>query len=289
MGSTECFRANAAFSLYGILKGKDDKGCGRRTYINSFFTVYGVETFAQAMSDIGVPFQSASDAENDYPGGVTSQCISEEDNNNADDFSASHNVKSGAGYSSNGLGCYKSSFAMKVFKGSFCDSREEIRVSDKLVSFNSDIQQASCVRIYSADEGENSALDLLQYSSACSIREFPNVCPDPYGKLAAYSRSDAKALATAASPSREKVKTAFSWILLIAGSILLLFSMNVALRRARRSRRKSVLEQGSRRHWFSRQKSASSETIHAQTVDTPTDSGRRPFQNRRLFRCFSQR
>lgn len=288
MGSTECFRANAAFSLYGVLHGKEDKGCGRKTFINSFFTTYGVETFAQALSDLGLTFQSTNDGGNDYPGGVSSECVSEEANNNADD-STSHNAKNGAGYTSTGLGCYKNSFAMKLFKGQFCDTREEIRVSDKLASFNSDIQQATCVPIYSADEGENSALDVLLYSSACSIREFPNVCPDPYGKLAAYSRSDAKALATAASPTRERVKTAFSWILLIIGSILLLFSMNVALRRARRSRRKSVLEQSSRRHWFSRPKSAYSEGTRAPTVETSTESARKSFQNRRLFRCFGPR
>jgi hypothetical protein len=288
MGSTECFRANAAFSLYGILQGKEDRGCGRRTFINSFFTNYGVETFTQSLSDVGVPFQSSDDAGNEYPGGVTSQCSYEATNNNADDSTA-HNAKNGASYTSKGLGCYKNFFAMKLFKGQFCDTREEIRVSDKLASFNSDIQQATCVPIYAPDEGESNALDILLYSSACSIREFPNVCPDPYGKLAAYSRSDAKTLATAASPTREKVKDALSWILLIAGSLLLVFSVNVALRRARRSRRKSVLEQGSRRHWFTRPKSASSEASNARTVDTSTESGRRPFQNRRLFRCFSPR
>ena len=40
MGHTACFRANAAFELYGVLKEEyggsgEDEGCGRATYINS--------------------------------------------------------------------------------------------------------------------------------------------------------------------------------------------------------------------------------------------------------------
>jgi hypothetical protein len=284
MGSTECFRANAAWSLYGILNGKDDVGCNRKTFINSFFTVSGVESFTQALYEAGVTFQSNGD--NDYPGGATSQCSYQASNNNADD-SASHNQKYGTGYSSSALGCYKNSFAMKVFKGPFCNSLDEVKISDKMSNFNNDLQLATCVPIYSATDGnDNNDLNILQYSSACSIREFPNSCPDPYGKLARYSRAQAKAVAKAAHPSRERLKDAFSWILLTLGVVLIIFSFNVCIRRARRSRRKGVLENGTRRNWFSKSTSFSSEKVDGSPAVDSSSSCRRILSGRRLFRCY---
>lgn len=291
MGNTECFRANAAFSLYGVLNGKDDIGCARKTFINSFFTTSGVETFAQALYSSGVTFQSNGDADNDNPGGVTSQCSYDDSNNNADD-SVSHNQKYGSGYASYGLGCYKNSFAMKQFKGPFCNSRDEVKITDKMTNFNNDLQQATCVPIYSADGSGNNGLDLLSYITACSVREFPSSCPDPHGILARYARADAKAVARAANPTRERLKSVFSWILLCLGAILIIFSANVCIRRRRRSRRKSVLEDGMKRKWFARPASSSRQkgVEDSQTSNTVpgSTSSRSVFGSRRLFRFFGR-
>jgi hypothetical protein len=291
MGSTECFRANVAWSLYGILNGKEDLGCVRRTFINSFFTTTGVESFTQALYNSGVSFQSNSNAENDYLGGATSQCTSQASNNNADDAqSVSHNQKYGTGYSSAGLGCSKNSFVMKRFSGPFCNSKDELKISDKMTNFNADLQKATCVPIYSADGSESNGLDIMYYSSACSIREFPDSCPDPHGKLARYSRAEANGVLRAANPSRERLKVAFSWILLILGAALLAFSLNVALRRARRSRRKGTLENGTRRNWFTKSKSMSSDkAVDGHDVDIEASSCRSILSGRRIFRCYGSR
>jgi hypothetical protein len=40
LGSTMCFRANAAYSLYGVLHGDEDLGCHKKRYIKSFFSVW---------------------------------------------------------------------------------------------------------------------------------------------------------------------------------------------------------------------------------------------------------
>jgi hypothetical protein len=291
MGSTECFRANVAWSLYGILNGKEDVGCTRKTYINSFFTTSGVESFTQALYNSGVSFQSNSNAENDYPGGATSQCTSQASNNNADDSqSVSHNQKYGTGYSSSGLGCYKNSFVIKLYNGPFCNSQDELKISDKMTNFNTDLQKATCVPIYSAEGGDSSGLDVLYYSSACSIREFPDSCPDPHGKLARYARADATAVLKAANPSRERLKVASSWLLLLLGAALIAFSLNVAIRRGRRSRRKNALENGTRRNWFAKSKSLSSDkAIDVPDVNNEASSCRRFLGGRRLFGCYGSR
>ena len=53
MGASMCFRANAAFTLYGTLSGKSDSGCSEGTYINSFMTTFGAAGFMQAVEDSG--------------------------------------------------------------------------------------------------------------------------------------------------------------------------------------------------------------------------------------------
>ena len=51
MGHTQCFKANVAYSLYGVLKSDSSAGsstaatCNKHTYINSFFTTFGPESF----------------------------------------------------------------------------------------------------------------------------------------------------------------------------------------------------------------------------------------------------
>lgn len=297
MGETECFRANVAFSLYGVLSGKEDLGCDKRTFINSFFTTTGVETFTQALYNAGVTFQSNSNAENDYPGGVSSQCSSQDGNNNNNgDDAVSHNQKYGSGYTSYGLGCYKSAFAMKQFKGPFCNGQDEVKITDKLTNFNSDMTQASCVPIYGGSSGgdgndnkNNNGLDVLYYSTACSVREFPGACPDPYGKLAGYARADAQAVAKAAHPRRERLKMIFSWILLALGILLILFSLHVWFRRARRSRRKRTQDDGSKRKWFVRSKPSSSKVASdTQTTDSASVNPCKRLFGFRRFKCFGR-
>jgi hypothetical protein len=54
LGRVPAFRPNVAFSLYGVLKSdKKDTGCNKKTYINSFHTTRGVESFTNSMAAAG--------------------------------------------------------------------------------------------------------------------------------------------------------------------------------------------------------------------------------------------
>ncbi len=48
MGRTQCYRANAAYSLYGVKSGSTAPSdpCSETQYMNSFFTNFGVVGFA---------------------------------------------------------------------------------------------------------------------------------------------------------------------------------------------------------------------------------------------------
>jgi len=268
MGFTECFRANTAYSLYGVKKGDEDKGCNRNSFINSFFTTAGVETFTQAMQEAGVSFSGDQQGDGgegegdneggengDYAGGVSSYCYSEafedqeqEDNQNDDEGQDEnqdnngnngyvHNQKVYEGTTSYGVGCSGKKYVEKTFNGAYCNNKETIEVTNTLQTFNSDIQAAQCVKIYSSNDqegedgggggdGENNQVDLLYYSSACDVREYPGQCPDPHGKLKTYYRSvDATSMSassTSKSKRRERVKKAFTWIMLILGILMMI-------------------------------------------------------------------
>jgi hypothetical protein len=195
MGYTHCFRANAAYSLYGVLKGHNDNGCSSGTYINSFFTNYGVDVFEPVMEAGGV---FSEDDEDTY----TSECQdggdNDDDGNDADGggYGGGTNYANkgdNMGTTSYGMSCDSNQFVTKKFKGSTCVGQDEVEVSDTLESFNEAIEQVDCVQVYSSSNNNNEdsdiASELLSYSKACSLREFPDQCPDPYGKLLRYTRA----------------------------------------------------------------------------------------------------
>lgn len=260
LGFTECFRANVAYSLYGVLKGEEDQGCNKHTFINSFLTTQGVEAFTQSVQAAGVVFtddnsntnnngdddENENEVDSEYPGGVTSQCFYEEDDDDANqEFS-------------NGLGCSGKSFVQKAYKGTYCKDQSDIKVTDQLSSFNSEIQKTVCVQIYSREAANNNnnnenqddwdSLDVLYKSRACDVRQFPKQCPDPYGKLRSYARASARATEKSNHPLRQMVKTAFSWIFLSVGLAFLGASFFIFLVNKRRnSAREKVIKGGERR------------------------------------------
>lgn len=247
MGLTECFRSNVAFSLYGIVKGNEDKGCNKKTFINSYFTTSGIETFTNYLATAGVSFTAAEEGASE----ISSDCEAgqnengENNENNAVDYNA-NNVKSNMYASSYGVGCTDTDkgFAMKKFAGAYCDERSAVEVTDTFATFNSEIGSVQCIAIYSetaavaedAEEGEGeaaeqqeqdgaSAVGLLTYSKACDINLFPSKCPDPYGKLKSTSRDSAHASAIQQRPRRAMTKTVFSWLFMSIGVMLLVGSM----------------------------------------------------------------
>jgi hypothetical protein len=329
MGRTQCFRANAAYSLYGVLKGESARGCNPLTYINSFFTDYGVEVFSSAMGYAGVQNPEErylEDAEEDDGEGDEGDSREDEDDsnevddedeegddtdneNNGDDnieyvygddyFNVDHgafytdenlsvnsqcytmgsgNIQNGneygysthgqknyGDYTSYGIGCSGKKFVRQTFQGAFCDGNDILEIDDELKSFNTAIQHASCVQIYSStantgssstantgsyedddndeSEGEDEvdetftvqeALDLLKYSSACSIREFPRECPDPYGKLSKYNRVIERATGSRLSRATEDARDLVSVVLLLSGLIMAVASFTLKRRKKMR-------------------------------------------------------
>jgi hypothetical protein len=230
MGYTECFRANAAYTLYGVLSGEADTGCNSKTYINSFFTTSGVEIFTSSMISAGLQF-SDDDGNADNGDGVSSAC--EQGGNDGSSDSSSYIQKVYAGYTSYGVGCSGRAFAEKSYAGAYCDNNAAIAVTDDLTTFNQEITAAQCIPIYNSGQGATDSLQLLYYSKACSVREFAKECPDPYGKLAVYSKSLDRSTGSAKNPTKEKVKKAFTWILLILGVMLLVISALIYRRKSR--------------------------------------------------------
>lgn len=250
-GLTECYRTNVGYSLYGVMTGAKDQGCSKATFINSFFTTTGIETFTAYMAAAGISFSATDDEGNQ----ISSECNMVDDNNDNNngqqnneevDYTA-NNRKIYEGDSSTGVGCVNGAFAMKQYSGIYCDERSEPLVTDTLVTFNEEISQAQCVIIHDAtnnnddqQQEENKSIELLQYSEACDIRNFPKDCPDPYGILNKVAVATSHQVAREAHPNREIVKMVFSWILLVLGIILMLASAWAYYRK--RQARKAALE-----------------------------------------------
>lgn len=251
MGLSPCFRANAAFSLYGILKGDKDRGCSRKTFINSFMTSTGIESFTSAMVDAGRSFTSAYNSGNGYPGGVSSSCsvITEQGQYN------NGGVMLNEYYNSYGISCSSSGkYVSSFFKGAFCSDVEVIGTKDGLDTFNNEISKTQCVPIYRGsdqrtrvlrndegsgdeqDESVQSPLSLLLNSHTCSVAEYPRSCPDPFGTVRVYEKALALYTGQRHNRRNETIRLGISWVLLLVG--LAALAVPLILARRRRLRRK---------------------------------------------------
>eukprot|EP00523_Entomoneis_sp_CCMP467_P008395 CAMPEP_0168732362 /NCGR_PEP_ID=MMETSP0724-20121128/7733_1 /TAXON_ID=265536 /ORGANISM="Amphiprora sp., Strain CCMP467" /LENGTH=810 /DNA_ID=CAMNT_0008779381 /DNA_START=161 /DNA_END=2593 /DNA_ORIENTATION=+ len=186
MGSTQVFRANVAFSLYGVLKGSRDKGCAEATFINSFFTRYGVQTFIEAMrmnGYLGGDYynnnnnngnnnnNNQNDYQNDlfYAGGngmpgFTSVCTREieDDGYEAEAYQYGNGygvVVNGTGGSlrfpnalSYTLGCYDGAFRLEAFTGATCSRNQFSSAIASLDSATNKLHHMGCAEIYNADK-----------------------------------------------------------------------------------------------------------------------------------------
>ena len=285
MGLTECFSANVAYSLYGVLQGEEDKGCNKNTFINSFFTTTGISTFTSYMATAGVAFTEAEEGAAD----VSSSCQAVE-NENGDEQVAEgtsyNNVKLNAMSTSYGVGCADRSnhFVMKTYGGAYCDEREVREVTDTLDTFNNDLSQVNCIAIYDdaavANEGENnqnnnggSATSLLTYSQPCNVHLYSSQCPDPYGKLSRDARASAHTMAFNDHPRREVVKTVFSWLLMCFGWILIGTSALVYFRKMKALDAQKSADANKKRSFFSRNRSEDGKTVQKKSM---VDSEKKP-------------
>jgi hypothetical protein len=266
MGRTQCYRANVAYSLYGVLTGdkNPNDACQKRYYINTFISNNGIEDFGNALG-----------LNND--GDATSQCVlveedddgEEDDNNddNEDDGGSEgnyfqHNVELYPNAHSYTTYCANGRFVTAQFTGKFCTGKGELELMDTLSDLNNELSEVDCVLAYSADESyeendsdndndnnsgdendnnerqleeeeeENSSdenrdedneglRDLLAYSSTCSILEYPNGCPDPFGVKKRFD------LNPTTSNGLVKQMHLIDWLTLtmfVLGMLLLMFS-----------------------------------------------------------------
>jgi hypothetical protein len=251
MGYTHCFRANAAFSLYGVLKGKNDNGCTSGTYINSFFTNYGVDAFENVMEAAGI---FSEDNEDSY----SAECKDGDgDSNNANGGgygggTSYANKGDNMGSTSYAMSCDGNQFVTKKFRGRYCDGKDEIEVTNLLESFNQAIEQVQCVQVYSSSNDNNRDDDivseLLSTSEACSLREYPAQCPDPYGKLLKYTRALECATGTTCLltlPETRLGRDIASFVLLVGGLAMIGAALFCKWHRKRGKSRMDLIRQSS--------------------------------------------
>jgi hypothetical protein len=160
MGSQFTRGANVAYSLYGSKSAFG--GCSKSTFINSFYTLDGLYTFAQSvglsLGDIytyGYYQQQEGEGGDHEGGGCTSALICGEDKK------------------------HPNTFIQASFTDGMCDLSGYSATTDTLSSLNSALSKQSCVKI-SADTLAN----LLTYSQTCTALSGAQ-CPDRHGILAA--------------------------------------------------------------------------------------------------------
>jgi len=168
LGLTQTYRANVAFSLYGILKGSRDKECGSGTFINSFFTNYGAQHFLEAVQMngyLGGPqnnergrrrLNEEADENDEYDfEKFSSQCIAEmgDDDGGVDDGTIPE-------YGGNGfpnavsytLGCSEDQvFEYHSYEGATCDGHHYLQTEDSLESDNGQLDTLGCALLYDSD------------------------------------------------------------------------------------------------------------------------------------------
>jgi hypothetical protein len=210
MGRTQCFKANVAYSLYGILK-NDSRSlqgspCQESKYINSFFTTYGVESFTGPLGLGTDDYNSQCTAvEPDDAGEVENYSNYQADDDYVDDSFYFYNWEA---FTSYGIGCSADgAFVQDSYQGAFCKGRKFVETVDTLDDFNTQLGSMQCTQIYKSDEDQDyngkdytdddssfefdemDAIEILSFSKSCSLRQYPHDCPDPFGLKQKYAKS----------------------------------------------------------------------------------------------------
>lgn len=222
MGKIPPMGANVAFSLYGALKGQSFSDCDSKSFINSFYTNTGFQSYAAAMyyaGESGFSNYAYADADDDGSySGLDATCS--------------------GGY---GVGCDATyGFAIHTYSTDVCNPQYVTGVKDKLSNLNSALSKTTCVKIYDSSSGSSStsgtALGLLANSNSCFYQNYYSPdgnCPDPYGKIATYRQKFANgiqrqqkerpyAVYTSEVTKGKSMVAGGSLLLLVAGMILLM-------------------------------------------------------------------
>lgn len=320
MGNTQCYRANVAYSLYGVRATEDDNeipknACRKRYYINTFFTNNGMDYFGNLL---GL----------EYYGDATSQCTLSDDGNGNDDGSQDegdnnsyqHNAQLYPNAKSYTTYCASGQFVTAMFSGAYCTGKGDLETVNTLTDLNGELDAADCILAYSADdyngdddnsgdENENGRRleeegegdedeeeeeeeedrdiwDLLSYSNTCSILEYPKGCPDPFGVKKRFD------LNPRTKNGFFKQLHSIDWlsmILFVLGTFLLLLTCCIKDRDPEKKKRKMfAFRRRSKSPSRSRQNSNNNKNGNndSDTVDTNGENVKR---KRRGFRGFFSR
>lgn len=240
MGRTQCFKANAAYSLYGILKGSNvpNNPCSKRTYINSFFTTFGAESFTGPLG-LGVDSVNSQCTETEPEQMYLDDDQAAADDDYLDDNFQFYNYKA---YTSSGTGCRKGNFVADTYQGAFCHGRNYMETTNTLDTVNEMLKGMQCTEIYNANnynDDQNGGrrleddtdfenmdpVDILSYSKSCSLRQYPNDCPDPHGLKSRYAQSSNLWYQVKTGQIWDRVVTMLTWIGVGVGVLALLLSV----------------------------------------------------------------
>ncbi|KAL3923978.1 MAG: hypothetical protein SGILL_001328 [Bacillariaceae sp.] len=151
MGRTQCYRANAAYSLYGVRvddkKKRRENACQRRYYINTFFTKNGVEDLGYA-----VGLANGDDA--------PSQCtvVGNGEGNDGDENAASYQHGEAMNPESYSYTTYCSrngKFVTAMFGGSYCTDKSNLELLDTLDTLNNELENVGCLLVHSSGWNNN--------------------------------------------------------------------------------------------------------------------------------------
>lgn len=246
--------------------------CNKLTYINSFFTTYGAGTISSALGlyeETGfATAECTSSGNNDGGGGG--------DNKNGGNNNANKNSMSAT------MGCDAGKFVYDTFEGKYCDGNYYLSTEDTLDTYNTNMESISCTQIWDYDVSIGSRRDLgygslaesiLYYSKACSLQQYPGVCPDPYGIKANYVVNP-----LTEGERRARIPPnlgAASWFLLLTGVVLTALSVTNVIRKRRRKNMDSSMEPPLYREFGSKlSRAASSMSDSAKSVVSKLSSKR---------------
>lgn len=231
-GRTTTFRANAAYSLYGIKRGQTRLNkCSRATYINSFITTMGADTILNVLGRKNY----------DDSGYGHAYCYEVDQDNRDRDLASGDNAQNDDSISTT-MGCSLTGdkFVMSTFQGSYCEGQYFLNTIDNMNAYNKAINKVTCEKIWDYSKGyksgervETAADTLLAASSACSNYMYSGHCPDPYGIGKRYKA----AIAKQGGMSVQKKFQVTSWIALSVGLGLIAVAVYVKNRMRIRRRK----------------------------------------------------
>ena len=233
MGKTPCFRANVAYSLYGVKSGIAYGGnCGAHTFINSFFSTQGVAQFLQdlGLDDVGNNNDDGNNNNNNnnQDSEISMDCaVYYDDDGNGQDNNAGdyeHNEEIYPTATSSTMACNsKGQFVMGQFGGAYCNANYLISTTDDYDYLNEYLESnLGCTQIYGNGNGDDANdNDFMADSMVCSTVANGKHCPSPFGLKSIRDRQSAKR-------AEKKIRVVSPWVpslsvMMILGAAVMVF------------------------------------------------------------------